>query len=152
MVTRIFIQMTRLSNQIVSDLSINSQKGKQIFRFNHCIVHSDLFFFKSILHGHIFKTHTKRTEQRQKSKFKEHRDLLEHYSSWKLRWILFTSSTRDKMKHRNALGIYCFTLLILKICVKGRFKLVVWLNCVHYRPYILFFDCLILYHVLCNSL
>lgn len=75
--------MTRLSNQIVSDLSINSQKGKQksIFRFNHCKVHSDLFFFKSILHGHIFKTHTKRTEQRQQSKFKEHRDLLGPYYS-----------------------------------------------------------------------
>lgn len=32
------------------------------------------------------------------------------------------------MKHRNALGIYCFTSLILKICVKGRFRFVVWLK------------------------
>lgn len=39
--------MTRLSNQIVSDLFINSQKGirKSIFLFKHCIVHSDWYFF-----------------------------------------------------------------------------------------------------------
>lgn len=39
--------MTRLSNQIVSELFINSQKGirKSIFRFNHFIVHSNWYFF-----------------------------------------------------------------------------------------------------------
>lgn len=42
--------MTRLSNQIVSDLFIDSQKGirKSVFRFNNCIVRSDLLFFSKI--------------------------------------------------------------------------------------------------------
>lgn len=48
--------MTRLSNQMVSDLFINSKKGKRksIFRNNYCIVHSDLLFFLNQYYTDIY--------------------------------------------------------------------------------------------------